>query len=783
MKTNDLNLSVNTYVYEAIQRKYRNCVIQKIRISMNNKYGENWIEHIYKLFKTEWETIKQNAEISRYSGEITSQIIDDLDYLGVNHFYNIFDVYFDVIFLKSKFTKDISNAPKDAILKWSKSVINIRNPISHPGEIDLSILDAIQVVDSARRIVQFIDYAKELRDICSALINRERGDSEPSRILDNNLPAPEIYVIDFIGRIEQLEELYTWFADSSQKRWMLDGAGGQGKSAIAYRFATQVKNSAPTPYTMVLWFSAKRRKFLEGSTYSIHNPDITDLDSALNKLLVDYGWGEITNYSREDKVEFTLQLLNEFPILIVIDDIDTLEEEDDEAVAFFFFEVPNTKSKVLYTSRTKFPGMSKCSTLVEGFLLEEARKYMETLISKHFTGNTHLTDEDIKAIHRVTEGSPLYIEDLLRLHASGYPLADCISQWSVLGKEARSFSLRHQLDQLTEQAQKVLLSCCINREPTTISDLEVVTRMSQPDVMKSIGELSKLFLVPKPQIIEGVPRFDVNINTRLLVLEVMSSYGTFADIKSAFNSIHGDIITSGKRRADVRAYQRQAITNIDADRQADAENILVDVALQEYPNDPDILGQLGWVYLRWKPLPRIEDARFNFSRAAKLKCTNASMYWQWWRMEADRNNWPFAIDASKKGLTNCPNNLELQYCLGYSRSRHGKSLELQFQYQRAQDEFRKAERVLEKAFNEIRKDIIGKNKLFSQVCRALIITCDAEIKYVDPKKEKTLEDNLKRKIRKIIEEWQSELPEDEFMIAEKARMQQRYPGLLVGNIY
>lgn len=225
--------------------------------------------------------------------------------------------------------------------------------------------------------------------------------------------------------------------------------------------------------------------------------------------------------------------------------------------------------------------------------------------------------------------------------------------------------------------------------------------------------------MPRPFILEGVPRFDVNFNTRLLVIDAMSSYGSFADIQSAFKNLHGEIISSGKRRADVRAYQRQVVANMGANRQYDAEKLLLDKALVEYPNDPDILGQLGWVYLRWQPRPRIEDARSNFMRAAKLNCGNVSMYWQWWRMEADRGNWAMAINACWKGVKNCPNSLELQYCLGYSRSRFGKALEMQFQYERAQDEFRKAVSLLERALNIAHHMTTKDSKLLSQIYRAL----------------------------------------------------------------
>jgi len=775
-------ISVNSYIYEAIQRKYRNSVVIQIRSTLKAKYKEDWEEHVKKPFRKEWDTIVRNADLYRQTGEISVPVIDALDYLGVNNFYNLFDLHFDVIFGKKKFPKEISRAPKDAILRWSKSIRNIRDPISHPSEIDLSILDAIQVVDSARRIVQVFDKttAAELQTICKSLIKMEKGDSEPRSVLNNNLPAPESYVTDFIGRTEELEELYQWFSDTNQKRWMLAGAGGRGKTAIAYRFATQVINSAPESYTMVLWLSAKRRKFMEGSIVPIDHPDFADLDSALDKLLIDYGWGEATEESRADKIDLLLNLLNEFPIFLVVDDIDTLQSEDDEAVAFFTFDVPHTKSKVLYTSRNRYPGMNRCTTLVEGFSLKEAEEYIHSLLDKYVVMGTQLGRDNIKAIHGVTEGSPLYIEELLRSHATGVPLHECISNWKEMGEAARDFSLRHEFELLSDKAQKVLLACCINREPSTVSDLEAVTRLPQSEVLKAIDGLSNLFLVPRPFIIEGVPRFDVNNNTRLLAIDVMSSYGTFADIQSAFKSLHGDIMASGKRRADIRAYQRQAVANADANRQYDAEKLLKDTALVEYPNDPDILGQLGWIYLRWQPKSRVEDARSNFSRAAKLNCRNVSMYWQWWRMEADRENWAMAIDACKRGIKNCPNSIELQYCLGYSRSRFGKSLEIQFQYSRAQDEFRAAISVLEKALPRTQILAIKDYKLRSQIYRALIITYQAMMQYIDPIKEKKDEETLKSRLKTTIVNWSSELPEDEYMLSEVKRLKEKYPELEIG---
>ena len=39
-----------------------------------------------------------NAAISRDTGELTTQLRDDFDLLSVNHFFNLFDAYYDMLF-------------------------------------------------------------------------------------------------------------------------------------------------------------------------------------------------------------------------------------------------------------------------------------------------------------------------------------------------------------------------------------------------------------------------------------------------------------------------------------------------------------------------------------------------------------------------------------------------------------------------------------------------------------------------------------------------------------
>ncbi len=143
--------------------------------------------------------------------------------------------------------------------------------------------------------------------------------------LDDSLPPRESIVVDFVGRQLERDLLWRWFDDPLRKKYLLAGDGGKGKSALAYQFAVEVKYRAPEPYVIVLCLSAKRRRFAEGKGVSIDQPEFSDLLGALDILLQRYGFVEDMELSVERKRARVLQLANEFPALIVVDDVDSLQ--------------------------------------------------------------------------------------------------------------------------------------------------------------------------------------------------------------------------------------------------------------------------------------------------------------------------------------------------------------------------------------------------------------------------------------------------------------------------
>ena len=121
----------------------------------------------------------------------------------------------------------------------------LRDPTCHPVEADFDYEDSFFVlIDCARRVLLQLglhDDAKQLK-ISLSSTGHAHVLGEP---LEANLPASDAIVSEFVGREQELTVLWDWLRNPTTRRWGLAGAGGKGKTAIAYKFALEVRDRAP----------------------------------------------------------------------------------------------------------------------------------------------------------------------------------------------------------------------------------------------------------------------------------------------------------------------------------------------------------------------------------------------------------------------------------------------------------------------------------------------------------------------------------------------------------
>jgi len=710
--------------YEALQRTYRNSVVEHIRSRMMTVFPADYIVKVQAPFSKEWGKISASAAERRQTGELAAEVKDDFDLLGVNHFFNLFEAYFDDLCPAiTALTPEQRKLEKQALLQWTKVIKNLRDPLSHPSEQDFPFEDAFVLLDSARRVLLKLgveDAAGKVKEWSSQLVGRPLSLESHAEPLEDRLPPKESIVVDFVGRQTEIDELWRWFSDPTSRRWALSGEGGKGKSALAYRFATDVKLRAPEPYQLILWISAKTRRFEEGATVPIAEPDFVDLDSALTRILLEYGWEEEAQSGLEKKRELVLNLFDSFPALLIVDDADTLEGQAEDAAEFFTFYAPQTKTKVLLTSRRVLFGMGNTTTHIAGFNEKDGTDFVQSRC-KLLELDPNLISRFIPEMIRVTEGSPLYLEDLLRL-CSILPAAEAIRSWrDKVGDEARQYALGRELDMLSKQAKEVLVASCIPGKPVSNLELEALTGLAEVDIIAALKALQRLFLVPKPTLHEGEQRFNVNINTRMLVRKVLGSSEMYRRIESAFSAISGEARTP-TRKKEIASAIRRATFLVRSRNAAEAEALLK-ASLERFPNDPDLLAFLGWVYKAFST-PRVTDARENFRRAWQLQCKNEGMYKHWSRMELAQGEWGKAAEAAERGLKLAGETRLLFFLAGYARGRLGKELAAGLHKERAASELSKAKTHLTKALKAPESLESGERGLNADIYRALVLACE-----------------------------------------------------------
>jgi tetratricopeptide (TPR) repeat protein len=643
-------LGNNAVCYQGIQRTFRNAVVTFLRDRLARLFPEDHIQRMKKTFGEDWDKAAQNASQSREILGTSTIVRDEYDLLGTNHFFGIFERFYDKIFTPE--AGQPPNLPRPVKARFFgnlKAIKDGRDPLSHPVEEEISSEEAHHLLYAAQETLKWLGCdapAAELSKLATQL-----GGGEPeSESLLRRLPSEDSIYLEFVGRNTLLKELTACFANPDNKRCLLAGDGGKGKSAAAYRFA-QSMNSSAGRFQLIVWLSAKKRRFREGAPTTVESPDFTTAGEAIDRLLTEYGaTKQDMDKTLAEKKTLLFEYLNEFPAFIIADDIDTVLE-DNEVVSLFTHEIPHTQSCVLVTSRRAIPGIR--NFIVQGFDPVEAEEFIKSRIRLYSLNTATFTPTIIRDIARAADSSPLYMDDLMRL-AKIVDIHKAIKMWAEKGgDEARKYALQREIEKLSGDAKKILIAAAVTDDPISFAELESILELSEDRLLSALTELQTLFLFPKAPAVEGEQRYQINLNTKKLVRLVEGHSEFYARIDTRSKALAGKLPVVG--RSIVSSLIRQALLRLNADQHAEAETILLG-AIEKYPNAPDLLGVLGYVYRR---SGRVMDARTQFEAASKLKAKNPEMYLHWLKLEVAVKEWSKALAVADRALKILPDAYEI----------------------------------------------------------------------------------------------------------------------------
>lgn len=475
-----------------------------------------------------------------------------------------------------------------------------------------------------------------------------------ANILENNLGPRDPSFVKFVGRESYLEQLWKWICDRYSPVKLLSGMGGLGKTTIVREFAEDVARAAPMGLQKVVWLSAKQQfyaavldKFVPASRV-----DFTDVESLLKALLQELGHSDSNveaDITRESLIDETVQTLQLFPSLVVIDDVDSLEPQHQSDVFQTVVQIVNRtmvgnspSSRILLTARLDLGAAPGQLIRVAGMKFEEFEQFVVATAESIGLPFSY-SKKQIESFHRASGGSPTFAASILRLLHTGEPLHDVLTRWQGSdGQSVRVFAFQKELNNLTGSQIRTLYALCILGESSQI-ELQQILQSSDSRLRDDLGELRKYHLLALGgEIPAGGARLEVPGTIRLMRDVIRGRITDPSRIEQECAKARSGMPKLG---LDVGKVISRVIALWQDERHDEALQV---AKWAEAKNDknPDIACLVGRTYMKQSP-PNAAQADIAFRKAHKLGCQRPELFSLWCSARQILEDWVGLIDVTR----------------------------------------------------------------------------------------------------------------------------------------
>lgn len=319
--------------------------------------------------------------------------------------------------------------------------------------------------------------------------------------------APDVSI--FYGRQAELETVQRWMTEDRCRLLTLLGMGGIGKTALSVKLVRQIvaqqkqRTAGDQPFTYVIWRSLRNA------------PAVDEMLADLIQFLSDQ---QVTDLpaDADGRLALLLQYLRTNRCLIMLDNAESILKGGDRMgryrVGYEGYEAllrcvaeTSHQSCLVITSREKPKGL----TAFEGETLPVRSLQLSGLLEVdgrelfNVKGSFTATDAEWQTLIERYAGNPL----ALKIVASSIHdfFDSSVSQFLAISQQSAFLfdDIRDLLDQhfqrLTILEKSVMYWLAINREPTSISDLQAdfLINVSSRDLLESLNSLQRRSLVDK----------------------------------------------------------------------------------------------------------------------------------------------------------------------------------------------------------------------------------------------------------------------------------------------
>ncbi|MBT9183996.1 AAA family ATPase [Pectobacterium punjabense] len=285
--------------------------------------------------------------------------------------------------------------------------------------------------------------------------------------INNNLPLPEFDDTGFFGRDKDRKSI-TKLLTSNTKVISIVGEGGVGKTALAQRCLYDILemcelNSTQDPFfDIIVWVSLKTNKLTTNGSSQIKNA-ISTCSGLFQDIALNLSG--ISNSSVEQDLDEILEYMNEFKVLLCIDNLETISSRD---VRNFLAEIPNS-SKVLITTRIGLGEIEyryKLDKLDDKPSIELMRNMSKLLnLEKLYTKKS----DSLSGLCRTLYNNPLLIKWYVLAVAAGSSNSELINKKSSNFQEALGFCFENLYDKLgVVEREAISVIACIRKPVSSV---------------------------------------------------------------------------------------------------------------------------------------------------------------------------------------------------------------------------------------------------------------------------------------------------------------------------
>lgn len=326
------------------------------------------------------------------------------------------------------------------------------------------------------------------------LLTSESSDFAPnSQASPRSSLPPQSY---FFGREKELKEIADAIAPDA-RTWgaLIDGPGGIGKTALAVR-AGHIASAEQ--FSVKIFLSAKERELRSTGEQPLLDFMLPSYQEILKELARELGDESLARAELSERANAIRRSLISRRILLIIDNVETLEETERVRLYQFLSRLPPT-CKAIVTSRRR-SDIDARTIRVDRLVLEEALDLINEL-ARHNRYLAMASAADRQLLYELTNGNPLLIQwvvgQLGRLDSKCRTILDACNFLRVApaGNDPLEYIFGDLIGTLTDSELMILSALVHFSRPTNINWLSAVTGIAPQAIETALDDLTNRSMI------------------------------------------------------------------------------------------------------------------------------------------------------------------------------------------------------------------------------------------------------------------------------------------------